>query len=146
MNNNNNKIFYTFIFIKPDAYKRGLSFKIIQKLKKKGYKIKAIRNGVLTKYQLQKHYEEHKESDFFNDLINRMENKKSMLCVLSIDNDDSIIKEVRRYIGATDPKKAAIGTIRQKYGTSVKKNVIHASDSHESARREIKIWFPNLDI
>jgi nucleoside-diphosphate kinase len=127
----------TLIILKPDAVKRKLIGKIISRFEMKGLNIKELTMAKLDSYILEKHYEEHKNKAFFNDLIDFMTSGSVILIVLEGKN---CIKTVRKMVGATDPFEADPGTIRGDFAHSLTENVIHASDSKNSADREIKLF------
>lgn len=129
----------TFIMIKPDGVSRGLIGEIIGRIEKKGFKIieAGLRSADLETVKL--HYDEHKEKPFFQELIDFIMEDKVMPMV--IEGDD-VVSILRLMVGNKDPKVAQPGTIRGDFAHSTTKNIIHASDSIESANREINIWFP----
>lgn len=128
----------TLVIIKPDAIERNLVGKIITKYENKNLKIKELKILKASNDLLEKHYFEHKDKSFYKDLINYMQ---SNLCIVMILEGISSIESVRNINGATDPLKALTGSIRGDYAFSKTKNLVHASDSIESAKREISIWF-----
>lgn len=129
----------TLIIIKPHAHEEGLSEIIIEKLTTKGFLIKWIKVVTPTEEQMKDHYFEHKDKPFFNDLIKRMTSGPITTAVIA--GPSNTLESIREIIGVTDPKKAKPETIRGEYGKSIQYNVIHASDSKESFRREFKIWY-----
>ena len=128
----------TFVMIKPDGVAKGCIGKIIGRFEQNGFKILAMRMERLTREKAKELYSPHKDKQFFNELVDFATSGLSVLMV--IEGDDAIIK-TRELIGATDPKKAAKGTIRGDLGTSITYNVIHAADSKENAQREGKLFF-----
>ncbi|MCT4585404.1 MAG: nucleoside-diphosphate kinase [Peptostreptococcaceae bacterium] len=133
-----NNLEKTLVIIKPDAIERNLVGKIISKYEDKNLKIKELKILKASNELLEKHYAEHKGKSFYNELLNYM---KSDLCIVMILEGSNAIESVRNINGATDPLKALTGSIRGDYAFSKTKNLVHASDSIESAKREISIWF-----
>lgn len=131
----------TFIMIKPDGIKRGLTGNIIQRYEQKGLKIIAAKLCNVTKELAEKHYYEHISKPFFGELIAYITSGPDMAMVVEGDN---AIKLARILNGATRVEEAMPGTIRGDFATSTTKNLVHASDSAESAKREISLWFPHL--
>lgn len=131
----------TLVLIKPDAMKRKLMGEIISVYEKSYLHIAAIKLTKATIGMAEEHYEEHKEKSFFSELIDYITSTE--VCALIIEGDNAI-EEVRKLNGATDPKYADPTSIRGKYALSKSENSVHASDSINSAEREIKIWFPEL--
>lgn len=115
---------------------------IISCYEKKNFNIVEMKMLKPTIQMANAHYEEHKEKVFFPKLIEFI--TESNLCALIIEGED-VVAMIRKINGSTSPLEAEVGSIRGKYATSKTFNVVHASDSLESAKREIKIWFPNLD-
>lgn len=128
----------TLVLIKPDAIERKLMGEIISIYEKNNLNIIDIKMIKPTVEIAKKHYNEHKEKQFFNELINYI--TKGNVCALIIEGDN-IIEKVRKINGATDPKNAEPESIRGKYALSKQENCVHGSDSKESAEKEIKIWF-----
>ena len=131
----------TLVLIKPDAMKRKLMGEIISVYEKSYLRIAAIKLTKATIDMAEEHYEEHKEKSFFSELIDYITSTE--VCALIIEGDNAV-EEVRKLNGATDPKDADPSSIRAKYALSKSENSVHASDSINSAEREIKIWFPEL--
>lgn len=127
--------------IKPDGIKRGLTGNIIQRYEQKGLKIIAAKLCNVTKELAEKHYYEHISKPFFGELIAYITSGPVMAMVVEGDN---AIKLARILNGATRVEEAMPGTIRGDFATSTTKNLVHASDSAESAKREISLWFPHL--
>lgn len=131
----------TFSIIKPDAVSRNLIGKITQRFEDGGLRIIASKMKRLTLQEAERFYAEHKGREFYEPLINYMISAPVILQVLEGDN---AILNTREIIGATDPSKAAEGTIRADFALSVRENSAHGSDSAESAAREISYFFtPN---
>ena len=129
----------TFIILKPDAVQRGLVGEILARFERKGLQIVGMKFMKATEAQAAKHYDEHKEKPFFKGLVQFI--TSTPLVALVLDGDEAIAV-ARTLIGATDGRKAAPGTIRGDYGISRSNNLVHGSDSPESALRELAIWFP----
>ena len=129
---------YTFIMIKPDGVERRLVGKIIQKFEERGFKLLRINNGTASKELVEKHYEEHKEKDFYKDLIDFI---LSGPVVTMLWEGKGIIYLTKQMVGDTDPLRRQPWTIRGQYSNDLRKNLLHCSDSVESAQREINIWF-----
>jgi nucleoside-diphosphate kinase len=128
----------TLIIIKPDAVKKKIIGKILDKFESNGFRIKALRMIHLDEQKAKEFYSIHKEKPFFEDLIKFITSGPVVVAI--IEGDDSI-KRVRELIGDTNPAKAREGTIRREFGTNVTMNAIHASDSYESFIREAKVIF-----
>ncbi|MBC8587893.1 nucleoside-diphosphate kinase [Paratissierella segnis] len=128
----------TFIMIKPDGVERGLIGEIIGRIEKKGYKItkaKLITPDIDT---VENHYVEHKDKPFFRKLVDFITSGKVMAMEVEGEN---VIQVMRLMVGDKDPKVALPGTIRGDFTNTTTKNIVHASDSEESAQRELEIWF-----
>jgi len=132
----------TFVMIKPDGLKRGLVGKIIQRYEQKGLKIIAVKLVNVTKDLAYKHYAEHSSKPFFPELIAYITSGPVLAMILEGPN---AIKLARLINGATKVEDALPGTIRGDFATSTTENLVHASDSSESAKREISLWFPELE-
>lgn len=124
--------------VKPDGVERGLIGEIISRVEKKGLKIVAMEMLRVDKALARKHYAEHKGKLFFEDLVAYI---TSGPCVAMVVEGENAINILREMIGKTNPKEAAAGTIRGDFGIDVRRNVVHASDSRESAEREIALFF-----
>ena len=128
----------TLLMIKPDAVKKRVIGKIISMLEEAGFDIKDIRMKRFTREEAERFYEVHRERPFFGELVEFI--TSGPVVGICIEGED-IVKRIRDFIGATDPKKAAPGTIRALYGTDISHNAVHASDSPENAERELKFFF-----
>ncbi len=128
----------TFSMIKPTAVKEHHIGGIINMIEQANLELVALKMQRITKEQAEAFYGEHKGKPFYNDLVAMMSSGPVVLMVVEGDN---AVPHLREIVGATDPKKAAPGTIRASYGKSVGENAIHASDSPESAKREIAFFF-----
>ena len=133
----------TLILLKPDAIDRRLSGSIIQRYEQKGLKIAAMKLIIVTQKMAEKHYAEHKEKPFFKDLVNFITSGPIVAMVLQGLQAISVAREIN---GATDPKEAAPGSIRGDMAISKQSNLVHASDSSNSAKREIAIFFKKGEI
>lgn len=128
----------TFVMIKPDGVKRNLIGEIVARFERKGFKIEAAKLMQVDRSLAERHYAEHKERPFFGDLVNFITSGPVFAMVL--EGNDAV-QNARSLIGKTNPTEAAPGTIRGDYATEVSSNIIHGSDSDESAAREIKLFF-----
>ncbi|WJZ03393.1 nucleoside-diphosphate kinase [Corynebacterium freiburgense] len=132
----------TLILIKPDGVERGLIGEVISRIERKGLKITAMDLRVADKETAEKHYAEHVDKPFFGELVEFI---TSAPLVAGVVEGPRAIEAWRQLAGGTDPVgKATPGTIRGDFALEVATNVVHGSDSPESAEREIAIWFPNL--
>ncbi|SCG64223.1 nucleoside-diphosphate kinase [Micromonospora halophytica] len=131
----------TLVLIKPDAVRRGLVGEIISRFERKGLRIDAMQTRTLDGDFADQHYAEHVDKPFYPPLKAFMTGGPLVALVLS---GDQVIEVVRAMIGATDGRKAAAGTIRGDLSLSNRENLVHASDSTDSAKREIVLWFPEL--
>ncbi|KUH35490.1 MULTISPECIES: nucleoside-diphosphate kinase [Streptomyces] len=132
----------TLVLLKPDAVRRGLIGEIIGRIERKaGWSITALELRTLDQETLEQHYGEHQGKPFYEPLVAFMSSGPVVALVVE---GERVIEGVRRLAGPTDPIAAAPGSIRGDYGTIVRENLIHASDSEESAIRELKIFFPGL--
>ena len=132
----------TFVMCKPDAVERKLVGEIIRRLEESGLSILAAELRTLNPEILAKHYEEHVGKPFYDDLVTFMSRSPAMLMVL--EGEGEAFATARALMGATDPAEADAGTIRGDLGSEMPENLIHGSDSEESAEREISIFFPDL--
>ena len=130
----------TLILVKPDAFARGLTGEIVARFERKGLKIVAMRHMQVTEDLAKEHYAEHDGKPFFGELVEFITSGPIVAMVLE---GESAIKAARQVIGATNPLEAAPGSIRGDFALEVTFNMVHGSDSDESAEREIGIWFPD---
>jgi nucleoside-diphosphate kinase len=128
----------TLVLIKPDAVQRGLGGEILARFEGRGLEIKAARLLTVDSDLAQKHYAEHAQKPFFGELVEFITSAPTLAFVLE---GEGAIAVVRTTIGATDPAVAAPGTIRGDFALSMPDNLVHGSDSPESAEREIALWF-----
>ena len=131
----------TLILVKPDAFARGLTGEIIARFERKGLKIVALKHMTVTEDLAKQHYAEHDGKPFFGELVEFITSGPIVAMVL--EGEDAI-KAARQVIGATNPLEAAPGSIRGDYAVQIGQNLVHGSDSPESAAREIEIFFPGL--
>ena len=131
----------SLVLVKPDAVRRGLLGEILARFERKGLVIEALEMRVMDAALADQHYADHVEKPFYPPLKDFMTSGPLAALVLSGDN---VIEVVRAMIGVTDGRKAAAGTIRGDYSLSNRENLVHASDSPESAARELALWFPKL--
>ncbi|MDX6632827.1 MAG: nucleoside-diphosphate kinase [Solirubrobacterales bacterium] len=131
----------TLILIKPDAFDRALTGEVIARFERKGLRLAAAKLVTIDEELAGRHYAEHSEKPFFGELVEFITRGPLVALVLEGVN---AIPAARQLIGATDPVEAAPGSIRGDFGTEVTFNLVHGSDSEESAEREIGIWFPEL--
>lgn len=133
----------TLVLLKPDAVQRGLVGEILSKFEKKGLKIVALKLVNVSKELAHRHYAEHKEKPFFKGLVEFITAGPTLSMVVEGEN---AIAAVRKLAGATNPQNADPGTIRHDYGMVTGRNLIHASDSAQSAKREIELFFKKDEI
>jgi nucleoside-diphosphate kinase len=131
----------TLILIKPDAYERGLSGDALARFERKGLQIVAIRRLTADEAIANIHYAEHTDKPFFGELVEFITRGPLIAAILE---GPEAVRAARQVIGATDPLEAAPGSIRGERAIEVTFNLVHGSDSDESAEREIGIWFPDL--
>jgi nucleoside-diphosphate kinase len=131
----------TLVLVKPDAVRRGLVGEIIARFERKGLAIDAMRLRTMDAELADQHYAEHVDKPFYPPLKQFMTNAPLVAMVLS---GDQAVEVVRALTGATDGRKAAPGTIRGDLSLSNRENLVHASDSPDSAKRELALWFPDL--
>jgi nucleoside-diphosphate kinase len=133
----------TFSIIKPDAVKAGKAGAILQMLETAGYRIVALRLRSLTRREAEGFYHVHKARPFFGSLVDFM---SSGPCITMVLERDGAIAKLRELMGATDPAKAAAGTIRKLHAASIEANAIHGSDAPETASFEIGYFFPGIEL
>jgi nucleoside-diphosphate kinase len=131
----------TLVLVKPDGVRRRLVGEVIRRLEAKGLTIAAMSMIQMDKEMATKHYEEHVGKGFFDDLVTFITG--GPLVAMAIEGDEAI-SVVRTIMGATDPKKAATGTIRGDLAIELTENIVHGSDSAASAKRELALFFPDL--
>jgi nucleoside-diphosphate kinase len=133
----------TFAMIKPDAVQRGFIGEIMSRFEKKGIKVVALKLVAVDRKLAEKHYGVHKGKPFFEPTVKYITSSPVVAMVLEGVN---VIEMVRAMTGATDPQKAAMGTIRGDYGQFIGRNIIHASDGKDTAQFEINLWFTPAEI
>jgi nucleoside-diphosphate kinase len=133
----------TFVMIKPDGVQRGLVGEIITRFEKKGLTIKGLKLIKVTEQMAAQHYQEHQGKSFYSGLIQYITSAPVVVMVVEGKN---AVKEVRKLNGATNPLDALPGTIRGDFAQDIGRNVVHGSDSIESAQREINIYFQPNEI
>lgn len=132
----------TLVLLKPDAVRRGLIGEITRRIENKAdWVVRALELRTLDRSTLEQHYAEHVGKPFYEPLVEFMASGPSVVMVVE---GERVIEGVRALAGPTDPIAAAPGSIRGDFGTVVRENLIHASDSAESAERELKIFFPDF--
>lgn len=133
----------SLVLVKPDGFARGLTGEVIARIERKGYRLTALAVLTATREQLAAHYAEHEGKPFYEPLLAFMSSGPVTAIIVE---GDRCIEGFRSLAGATDPTKAAPGSIRgdlgRDWGKPVQENIVHGSDSPESAAREIGIWFP----
>lgn len=132
----------TLVLLKPDAVERGLVGNIISRFETKGLRLAAMELRTLDEATLERHYEEHKGKGFYADLVKFM--SRGPVVAMAVEGPEDTWEIVRGMMGATNPRQAAPGTIRGDLGTIFTENLVHGSDSAESAKRELGIFFPSL--
>ena len=130
----------TLILIKPDAFARGLTGEIITRFERKGLKIAALRAMRMSTELAERHYAEHLERPFFGELVEFI--TSGMLVAMLLEGEEAV-RAARQVIGATDPLEAAPGSIRGDFALAVGQNLVHGSDSTQSAARESALFFPD---
>ncbi len=132
----------TLVLFKPDTVERGLIGQVLSRFETKGLRVAAMDLRTLDQPTLDKHYQEHVGKGFYAGLVEFM--SRGPVVALAIEGPENTWEVVRGLMGATNPLKAAPGTIRGDFGTLFTENLVHGSDSAESAVRELGIFFPNL--
>ena len=130
----------TFFMIKPDGVQRNLIGQIISRVESKGFNITKIKMMTISKELAEEHYEEHKDKPFFGDLVSFI--TSGPVVAMQIEGED-VVLQIRNIMGATNPNDATPGSIRGDLATELDKNVVHGSDSNESAERELSLFFGN---
>ena len=133
----------SLVLLKPDTVQRGLIGELISRLEEKGLKVAGMKLMKVSDELAREHYEEHVEKDFFSDLFDFITSSPIVAMVVEGEQAISVIREM---MGATNPFEAKPGTIRGDYGLDLTKNLIHGSDSAESAKREIDLFFDDDEI
>ena len=133
----------TLVLIKPDGVQRGLVGKIVGRLESKGLKIVGMKLTKVTEELAEQHYGEHTDKPFFVDLVKFITSSPVVAMAISGDNSVQVVRSV---MGSTDPQQASPGTIRGDLGLSIGMNLIHGSDSTESASRELELFFRSSEL
>ncbi|MFB9859882.1 nucleoside-diphosphate kinase [Salinicoccus siamensis] len=133
----------TFLMIKPDGVQRNLIGTIVERLENKGFKIAGAKLMHVSEELAKTHYQEHADKPFFGELVDFITSGPVFAMVLEGEN---VIDTARLVVGSTNPQQAAPGTIRGDFGLTVGKNIIHGSDSKESAEREISLFFNDSEV
>ncbi len=131
----------TLILVKPDAFARSLSGEIIARFERKGLQLVAMKMMTASRELAEAHYAEHAERPFFGELVDFITSGPLVAMILE---GDHAVTAARQVIGATDPIEATMGSIRADYALEVGRNMVHGSDSDESAAREAALFFPEL--
>ena len=129
----------TLILVKPDAFERALTGEVLARFERKGLRIAALKMMTATEAIANEHYAEHTEKPFFGELVEFITGGPLVAAVLE---GPEAVKAARQLIGATNPVEAETGSIRGDFALEVTFNMVHGSDSDDSAAREIAIWFP----
>lgn len=129
----------TLLIVKPDAVRRGLIGEIVSRIERKTLRVEAMRMMRIDRDLAERHYQEHAEKPFFGELVGFI--TSGDVVVARVTGKDAI-SALRNLMGATDPVKAAPGTIRGDFGLVITENLVHGSDSAESAKRELDLFFP----
>ena len=133
----------TFSIIKPDAVAAGSAGAVLSRLEKAGFRVVALRMRSLSRAEAEGFYAVHRERPFFAGLVGFM---SSGPCITMVLERENAIAGLREIMGATDPAKAAAGTIRKDFAASIERNAIHGSDAPETARFEIGYFFPGVEL
>jgi nucleoside-diphosphate kinase len=131
----------TLILVKPDAFERRLTGEVIARFERKGLTIAALKHMTVERDLAERHYQEHAEKPFFGELVEFITG--GPLVAMVLEGHEAVVA-ARQVIGATNPLEAAPGSIRGDHGLEVQTNLVHGSDSDESATREIGLFFPEL--
>lgn len=130
----------TFVMVKPDGVRRGLVGEVIKRIEERGYRIHEMRMFTIDKDLAEAHYAEHVEKPFFGELVSFI--TSGPVVAMMVEGAEAV-KGVRSLMGATDPLDAAPGSIRGDYASVITENIVHGSDSRESADRELSLFFPS---
>jgi nucleoside-diphosphate kinase len=131
----------TLILVKPDAFERGLTGEVLARFERKGLRIVGLKQLTIDEELAGRHYEEHTEKPFFGELVEFITGGPLVAAVLEGHDATTAARQI---IGATNPLEASPGSIRGDFALEVTFNLVHGSDSEESAAREIELWFPEL--
>jgi len=133
----------TFVMCKPDAVERGLVGEVVGRLERKGLTLAAAQLQTVTVDHAERHYDEHRDKPFFGELVEFI-TRSPVFAMVVEGPDENTWLLVRKLVGATKVEDAEPGTIRGDFATITTENLVHASDGHDSAAREIALWFPGL--
>jgi nucleoside-diphosphate kinase len=133
----------TLSIIKPDGIEKGIIGRVISRFETAGLKPVAVKMKLLSRTEAEGFYAVHKARPFFGDLVKFMTGGPVVLMVLE---GEAAVAKNREIMGATDPKKAADGTIRKDFATDIEKNTVHGSDSPENAKVEVSYFFPEIEV
>ena len=131
----------TLILVKPDAFARNLTGEIVARFERKGLRLAALKHMTMTRELAGRHYAEHDGKPFFEELVAFITSGPLVAMVLE---GEHAVQAARQVIGATNPLEATTGSIRGDYATAVGQNMVHGSDSNQSAAREAALFFPEL--
>ena len=131
----------TLLLVKPDAWARSLTGEIIARFERKGLRLAALKQMTMERDLAERHYAEHEGKPFYGELVDFITSGPLVALVLE---GERAVEAARQVIGATDPVAAAPGSIRGDFATQVGQNMVHGSDSPESAAREVALFFPQL--
>jgi nucleoside-diphosphate kinase len=131
----------TLILVKPDAFARGLTGEIVARFERRGLTIVGLKHMSVERDLAERHYDEHREKPFFGELVSFITG--GPLVAMVLEGHEAVVA-ARQTIGATNPLEAEPGSIRGQFGLEVQTNLVHGSDSPESAAREIGLFFPEL--
>jgi nucleoside-diphosphate kinase len=131
----------TLILVKPDAFARNLTGEIIGRFERKGLRLAALQHMTMTRELAERHYAEHEGKPFYEELVSFI--TSGPLVAMVLEGEQAVVA-ARQVIGATNPLEAAPGSIRGDYAIEVGQNMVHGSDSSESAAREVALFFPAL--
>jgi nucleoside-diphosphate kinase len=129
----------TFVMVKPDGVRRGLTGEVIRRIEAKGYSLVAMRLFTIDRDLAERHYAEHEAKPFFGELVGFI--TSGPVVAIIVEGPDAV-RGLRQIMGATNPLDAAPGSIRGDLATTITENIVHGSDSPESATREISLFFP----
>ncbi|MBW3662671.1 MAG: nucleoside-diphosphate kinase [Actinobacteria bacterium] len=129
----------TLILVKPDGVRRGLTGEVISRIERKGYRLVALELRQLDRDTAERHYAEHTDKPFFSELVDFI--TSAPLVAMCVEGDDAIAG-MRQLMGATNPLDASPGSIRGDFATVIGENIVHGSDSSDSAARELDLFFP----
>jgi nucleoside-diphosphate kinase len=132
----------TLLIVKPDAVRRGLIGEVLNRIERKGLRIEAMRMTTLDRELAERHYAEHAEKPFFGELVEFITGGPAVVAKVTGREAVSVL---RALMGATDPAASPPGTIRGDLGTILTENIVHGSDSPESAYRELELFFPSSE-